>query len=132
MECCLNISQACPLAPKYRILIPAKIEKPGNLVEHGYVCTLARTVHYLKDSDDVHRIRPAPFFLSNSFRKSSIFSSDALPVYLISSGFMFCSERDGRSEPQIISTRLSVTGVNAAPPFFLIFSDRSRASATSV
>lgn len=79
--------------------------------------------------NDVQIIRPALFFLSSSFRRSSIFSSNFLPAYLRSSTETFSLGREGCSSPQTRSTRFSLIPTSEAPPFFLIFSASLRASA---
>lgn len=128
MECYYTVSSSILDPFRHYILASSQVENPSNFVKHSLekLVTLANDP---RNSDKIQRIRPAPFFFSNSFLKSSIFSSEDFPANLISSGLAFSCGRGGRSEPHITSTRLVVTAESEAPPFFLIFSDRARASA---
>lgn len=60
---------------------------------------------------------PARFFVFNSFRKSSIFSWKGLPANSIGWTLTFSRGRDGRSLPQIWSTRFCSTPTSFEPVF---------------
>lgn len=76
-------------------------------------------------------MKPALFFFSSSFLRSSSLSSKLLPAYLRSKTLTGSSGRDGLFLPQTISTRLSLIPFSSPPPFFLIFSASFRASAVT-
>lgn len=80
---------------------------------------------------NVHMIIPALFFFSSSFRRSSNFSWNFLPVYSISRTLTGSLGRGGCSFPQTMSTRLSLTPTSVALDFFFSDSESFRASATT-
>ena len=79
-------------------------------------------------SSSIDMIIPAAFFLSNSFRSSSIFSWNFLPEYFSGKALTFSVGLEGLSEPQTLSTRFSLTPTREAPLFFFRDSCNLRAS----
>jgi hypothetical protein len=75
-------------------------------------------------------MNPALFFFSSSFRNSSIFSSNFLPENSTGCACIFSFGLSGLLVPHTSSTRFSLIGFRADPPFFLILSESLRASAT--
>ena len=74
-------------------------------------------------------MRPALFFFSSSFLRSSIFSENGFPANSTGKARIFSCGRGGRLSPQMTSTRLVLIPTRPEPPCFLIFSSSFRASA---
>ena len=124
-------AKICQSIPSVGVLIATEIEQPRDLVKSRFMRNgSAFGAGAERNKRDIQMISPAPFFFSSSFLSVSSFSSELWPANLMSRGFTSPLGDGGRSDPHTTSTRLVVTGDRVAPPPFLIFSSKLRASAT--
>ena len=104
--------------------VMAAYEKKTGL----YGISLPRRLKSQAISSSIDTIMPPAFFLSNSFRKSCIFSVNGFPVYISGRTLIFSVGLDGLAEPQTLSTRFSFTPTSVALLFFFKVSLSFRAS----